>query len=71
MQPSTIAAVWAFCTGAKLIARISAATRMSDRMPPRLSTGSVLSLTCAGTKIHDSTIATTASGTVIKKTDPQ
>jgi hypothetical protein len=37
-------------TGAKLIERISAATRISDSTPPTLSTGSVPSLTCAGTK---------------------
>ena len=36
-------------TGAKLIASTSAATSTIERMPPRLSTGSVVSLTWAGT----------------------
>ena len=35
--------------GAKLMPRISAPTSTSDRSPPRLSTGSVPSFTCAGT----------------------
>ena len=37
-------------TGAKLMARTSAATSRTDRMPPRLSTGSVVSFTWPGTK---------------------
>ncbi len=36
-------------TGAKLIARISAETKTTERMPPRLSTGLSVSLTWAGT----------------------
>ena len=44
---------------AKLIARISAPTITTDRMPPRLSTGSSVSLTCAGTKNHAIPSATT------------
>ncbi len=39
-------------------------------MPPRLSTGSVVSLTWLGTKRKASTSATAASGNVIRKTDP-
>jgi hypothetical protein len=35
-----------------------------------LSTGSVPSFTCAGTYRHASTIATTASGSVSRKTEP-
>ena len=45
-------------------------TSTIERMPPRLSTGSVVSLTCAGTKKKASTSATTASGSVIRKTEP-
>jgi hypothetical protein len=60
----------AFGTGAKLIPRISAPTRVKDRIPPRLSTGSVASFTCAGTSRAASTSATAASGSVIRKTDP-
>ncbi len=56
--------------GAKLIARISAATRTTDKMPPRLSTGSVVSLTCAGTSLTAITSASSARGNVIRKTDP-
>ena len=58
-------------TGAKLIARISAPTSTTERMPPRLSTGSVVSLTWRG---HEApapcTSATTASGSVTRKTEP-
>ena len=39
-------------------------------MPPRLSTGSAVSLTWAGTSRNASTSATTASGSVSRKTDP-
>ena len=39
-------------TGAKLIDRTSAATRTTDRIPPRLSTGSLASLTWLGTYSH-------------------
>ena len=39
-------------------------------MPPRLSTGSVASLTCAGTSFTAITSATTASGSVSRKTEP-
>jgi len=54
----------------KLMPRISAPTSSIDRIPPRLSTGSVASLTCAGTRRAASTSATTASGNVIRKTEP-
>ena len=57
-------------TGAKLIDRTSAATRTTDRIPPRLSTGSLASLTWLGTYITAATIATAASGKVIRKTEP-
>ncbi len=58
-------------TGAKLIASTSAATITTERMPPRLSTGSVVSLTWEGTKRSAMNSATTASGSVIRKTEPQ
>src|SRR5215510_13709904 len=48
---------------------IAAASR-TERMPPRLSTGSVVSLTWLGTTAIASTNATTASGSVSRKTDP-
>ena len=59
-----------FGTGAKLIARISAATSTTERMPPGLSTGSVVSLTWAGTSLAAIGNATTTSGSVIRKTEP-
>src|SRR3954467_12586688 len=58
-------------TGAKLIERMSAATRTTDSTPPRLSTGSVASLTWAGTTFAASGNATTTRGSVIRKTEPQ
>ena len=42
----------------------------TEMIPPRLSTGSVASLMCAGTNTTAITRATTASGNVSKKTDP-
>ena len=42
----------------------------TERMPPRLSTGSVDSLTWAGTNFHTRTRAITAGGTAMRKTDP-
>jgi hypothetical protein len=36
-------------TGAKLMLRTSAATITTERIPPRLSTGAVVSFTCPGT----------------------
>ena len=39
-------------------------------MPPRLSTGSVDSLTCAGTNFQAITSAMTARGSVTRKTEP-
>jgi hypothetical protein len=47
-----------------------AAISSTERMPPRLSTGSVVSLTWAGTKRHAMNSATNARGSVTKKTDP-
>ena len=57
-------------TGAKLMARIRVPTRTADRMPPRLSTGSSVSLTWAGTKRHAMNSATAARGNVTRKTEP-
>ena len=42
----------------------------TESTPPRLSTGSVPSLTWAGTKTQAITRATTASGSVTRKTEP-
>jgi hypothetical protein len=67
-RPSVRAVV--FGTGAKLIERISAPTRTTDRIPPRLSTGSVVSLTWLGTMKYAIRTATTASGNVTRKTEP-
>ena len=60
-----------FGTGAKLMPSTSAATSRTDNTPPRLSTGSVVSLTWAGTKATAISSATTASGSVIRNTEPQ
>src|SRR6476661_4613692 len=57
-------------TGAKLIESTRPATSRTDKMPPRLSTGSVDSLTWAGTNRQAITRATTANGSVTRKTDP-
>ena len=57
-------------TGAKLIDSTRPATSRTERMPPRLSTGSVDSLTWAGTNIQAITSATTARGSVTRKTEP-
>jgi hypothetical protein len=46
-------------------------TSTTERIPPRLSTGSEVSFTFPGTKIHASARATTASGRVTRKTEPQ
>ena len=59
-----------FGTGAKLIARMSPPTISADRIPPRLSTGSVSSLTWAGTRATAITNATAASGSVTRNTEP-
>ncbi len=53
------------------MARIAEPTRTADRMPPRLSTDSLVSLTCAGTKRTAMTRATTASGRVTRNTELQ
>ncbi len=57
-------------TGAKLMASTRLATSTIDRTPPRLSTGSVVSWTWLGTSTTAITRATTASGRVIKNTEP-
>ena len=62
--------VVAFGTAAKLIPRIRAPTSAIESTPPRWSTGSVLSLTCAGTSQTAIASAITASGSVRRKTDP-
>ena len=64
------AAAPALGTAAKLIASTSAEIITTDRSPPRLSTGSVDSFTCAGTILTASTSATAASGKVIRNTEP-
>jgi hypothetical protein len=57
-------------TAAKLIPRISAPTRAIESTPPKWSTGSVLSFTWLGTSRSAITRAITASGRVIRKTEP-
>ena len=69
-MPSPIAAVSASGTGAKLIARMSAPTRTTERIPPRLSTGSSVSFTCAGTKTIAMKSAIPTSGRVTRNTEP-
>ncbi len=68
---STSAVVSMPFTGQKLIARISVPTRTTETMPPRLSTGSVVSFTWLGTNHTAIASAITASGIVTRKTDPQ
>src|SRR5271166_3173519 len=68
MSPS--ASSLASGAGAKLIASTSADTNRIDRTPPRLSTGSVVSLTWLGTKASTIARATAARGNVIRKTEP-
>src|SRR2546430_1268150 len=58
-------------TAAKLMTRMSAPMNSADRMPPRLSTGFVVSLTWLGTSMSAITRATTASGKAARKTEPQ
>src|SRR4051812_43080701 len=70
-RASPTASVPLFGTGAKLIARMRAATRTTDRMPPGLSTGSGASLTWAGANMAAIGQATTTRGRGIRKTDPQ
>ena len=65
-----IAIVAPFGAVAKLIARMSAPTITTDSTPPRLSTFSVASLTCAGTNTRAITSAIPTRGRVIRKTDP-
>ncbi len=60
----------AFGMGAKLMARTSAAISTTETIPPKLSTGSEVSLTCPGTNRSANTIATAASGSVIRNTEP-
>ena len=57
-------------TAAKVVASTSAATSTTDRIPPKSSTGSVASFTWLGTRRLAITTATTASGSVIRKTEP-
>ena len=55
----------------KLIERMSVPTRTAERIPPTLSTGSLVSLTCPGTKMIAIGSAIATSGSVTRKTDPQ
>jgi hypothetical protein len=50
--------------------KMSAPMNSTDKMPPRLSTGSVVSLTRLGTHMTANTMATTASGKVARNTEP-
>src|SRR4029453_12858625 len=59
-----------FGTGAKLIDRMRVPTSTAERIPPRLSIGSDVSFTWAGTNRQAMNNATTASGRVTTKTDP-
>ncbi len=70
MAPIPISSVVYPGTAAKLMPITSAPIISTDRTPPRLSTGSVPSLTWAGTKTRAITSATTASGRVTRKTEP-
>jgi hypothetical protein len=54
-----------------LIPRTSAATIRIESIPPRLSTGSVVSFTWAGISRTAAWRATSASGSVIRKHEPQ
>src|SRR6187455_2300263 len=64
------ASVPLFGTGAKLIASTTQPTVTADRIPPRLSTGSLASFTWAGTNNHAIKKAAIASGRVTRKTEP-
>src|SRR5271166_680976 len=70
MAASPSASSLASGAGAKLIASTIAATNTTDKTPPSLSTGSVVSLTWLGTKASTIARATAARGNVIKKTEP-
>ncbi len=67
---SPIARAPSFGTGAKLMPSTSPPTSTTERIPPRLSTGSVVSLTWLGTKTSAMISATPTSGNVTRKTDP-
>ncbi len=58
-------------SGITLIASTNDPTRITDRMPPRLSTGSVPSFTCDGTLRIARNSATSASGMTMKNTHGQ
>ena len=68
---STIATVFSLGTGRKLIATISPPTNTAESTPPRLSTGSVPSLTWLGTKKIAIGNAIATSGSVTRNTEPQ
>ncbi len=68
-SPST--SVLAPGTGAKLMAMMNVPTSTTERMPPRLSTGSFVSWTWAGTNRSAMMNATTASGMTARKTEGQ
>src|SRR5262249_25417331 len=70
MIPSPIETVPSLGTEAKLIDTMRAPTRTAEMMPPRLSTGSLVSLTWLGTSTTAIRRASTASGRVTRNTDP-
>ena len=57
-------------SGAMLMPSTTEPTITTERMPPRLSTGAVVSFTPEGTSQRAPTTATTASGRVMRKTEP-
>ena len=68
--PRMIAVVPLPGSGARLIASTSVATIAIERMPPRWSTGSVVSLTWAGISLQAKKRAIAASGALMMKTEP-
>ena len=57
-------------TTAKLMARMTAPTSTAERIPPRLSTASSVSLTWLGMNLKASGKATTINGMEMRKTEP-
>ena len=68
--PATSATVPSPGLGAKLMARTRATTPTIERIPPRWSTGSVVSFTWLGTTAAARARAPTASGAVSRNTEP-
>ena len=69
-SPSPRAAAPLPGVGAKLIESTSVPTSTADSTPPKLSTGSVVSLTWPGTNAQASSSAISANGSVTTKTEP-